>query len=109
MPTSINPFKPAGKSSSIPWIKVHSRAATSIEPGSGVKITNTEDRRMDIWTAPQAPILGVVLANATVRSERIFASPIPGVPERGPRVMHYRLKLLEILQPEASRLETKRD
>jgi len=76
---------------------------------SGVKITNTEDRRMDIWTAPQAPILGVVLANATVRSERVFASPIPGVPERGPRVMHYRLKLLEILQPEASRLETKRD
>ena len=65
---------------------------------SGVKITNSEDRLMDIWSAPQAPILGVVLADAVVRSERIFASPIPGVPERGPRVMHYKLELLKILQ-----------
>jgi hypothetical protein len=48
---------------------------------------------------PEAPILGVVLAEATVRSERIFSEPIPGVPVRGPRVMTYRLKLLEILQP----------
>jgi hypothetical protein len=66
---------------------------------SGVKITNSEDRRMDIWSAPEAPILGVVLADTVVRSERIFASPIPGVPERGPRVMHYKLELLKILQP----------
>ena len=35
---------------------------------SGVKITNSEDRLMDIWSAPQAPILGVVLADAVVRS-----------------------------------------
>jgi hypothetical protein len=74
---------------------------------SSVKITNTEDRRMDIWSAPQAPILGVVLANAVVRSERIFDSPIPGVPERGPRVMRYKLELLKILQSVAPRMGTK--
>ena len=84
-------------------------ARSQVTSLSGVRITNTEDRRMDIWTAPQAPILGVVLATATVRSERIFASPIPGVPERGPRVMRYELKLLEILQPGASGMETKWD
>jgi hypothetical protein len=65
---------------------------------SGVQVTTSEDRQLRLWTMPQAPILGVVLAEASVRSERIFSEPIPGVPERGPRIMTYRLELLEILQ-----------
>ena len=78
----------------------HRREAHSIERTlSGILVTNSEDRQLDIWTAPQAPILGVVLAEASVRSERIFSEPIPGVPARGPRTMHYSLKLVEILQP----------
>jgi hypothetical protein len=63
-------------------------------------VTNSEDRRLDVWTAPEAPILGVIHAVATIRSERIFSEPIPGVPMRGPRLMQYSLELLEILQPE---------
>jgi len=77
----------------------HRRESRSIERTlGGVLVTNSEDRQLDIWTAGEAPILGVVRAEATVRSERVFAEPIPGVPARGPRVMHYSLKLLEILQ-----------
>ena len=77
------------------------REARSIEATlGGVLVTNSEDRQLTLWSATEAPVLGVVLAEATVRSERIFSEPIPGVPARGPRVMHYSLKLLEILQPE---------
>jgi len=65
---------------------------------SGVDVTSTEDRTLTLWSDDRAPILGVVWAEARVRSERIFSEPIPGVPERGPRVMRYSLKLLEILQ-----------
>lgn len=59
------------------------------------QITQSESRLLHIWTAPQAPILGVVRATAQVRSERRFSQPIPGVPQRGPRVSRYRLELLE--------------
>lgn len=78
----------------------HRRESRSMQRTlSGVLVTTSEDRQLEIWTAPEAPILGVVAAEATVRSERVFSEPIPGVPSRGPRTMHYSLKLLEILQP----------
>jgi hypothetical protein len=59
------------------------------------QVTQSESRVLHLWTAPQAPILGVVRATAQVRSERRFSVPIPGVPERGPRESRYRLELLE--------------
>lgn len=59
------------------------------------QVIQLESRILRVWSAPQAPILGVVRAQARVRSERRFSQPIPGVPERGPRESRYRLELLE--------------
>ena len=59
------------------------------------RVTQTESRVLRVWTATEAPILGVVRATAYVRSERQFSEPIPGVPERGPRESRYSLELLE--------------
>lgn len=64
-----------------------------------VQMTQTETRDLEVWTAAEAPILGVVQARATVRSERTFARPIPGVPPRGPRVSYYALDLVEWFAP----------
>ncbi|MFQ5600759.1 MAG: hypothetical protein ACE5G2_09425 [Candidatus Krumholzibacteriia bacterium] len=72
-----------------------------------VEVTAAEHRRLEIWTAAEAPLLGVVRARATVRSERNFSSPIPGVPQRGPRESFYELELLEIsADPSAGRAVT---
>ncbi len=59
------------------------------------QVTQFESRVLHVWSAPEAPILGVVRATATVRSERRFSEPIPGVPQRGPRESRYSLELLE--------------
>lgn len=56
----------------------------------------SESRELQILTAPQAPILGVVRATALVRSERRFSQPIPGVPQHGPRESRYELELLAL-------------
>lgn len=60
-----------------------------------VQVIQLERRVLQVWSAPQAPILGVVRARARVRSERQLSKPIPGVPERGPRESRYSLELLE--------------
>jgi hypothetical protein len=73
-------------------------ARSSTRQMGEVEVTQAEERRLQIWTAPEAPILGVVSARAVVRSERRFSQPIPGVPQRGPRVSHYALELLEYTQ-----------
>ena len=65
-------------------------------------MTQSESRKLEIWTASEAPILGVVLARATVHSERTFARPIPGVPQRGPLISHYLLELLDLSRHERS-------
>jgi len=57
-------------------------------------VLQSERRTLEVLTSPAAPILGVVRARATVRSERRFSQPIPGVPQRGPRESHYALELL---------------
>ena len=62
----------------------------------GVDMTQSESRQVESWTCPEAPILGLVRAIADVRSERKLAAPVPGVPERGPRQMHYEMVLLEL-------------
>lgn len=59
-------------------------------------VVQREWRRLEVLTNGAAPILGVVRARATVRSERSFSQPIPGVPERGPRQSHYELELLAL-------------
>ncbi len=61
----------------------------------GSDVVQSESRVLRVWTAPEAPILGVVRAVADVRSERRFSKPIPGVPARGPRQSRYSLELLE--------------
>jgi hypothetical protein len=63
-----------------------------------VEVNQSEHRQLRIWTAPEAPILGVVRAHAVVRSERKFSRAIPGVPPRGPRESRYELELLEFHQ-----------
>ena len=67
------------------------------------QVTQFESRVLRVWTAPQAPILGVVRASALVRSERRFSKPIPGVPQRGPRESLYSLELLEFHREQSSR------
>jgi hypothetical protein len=62
----------------------------------GVEMTQSESRQVEIWTCPEAPILGLVRAVADVRSERKLAVPVPGVPERGPRHTHYEMELVEL-------------
>jgi hypothetical protein len=61
-----------------------------------VQMTQAEERDIEVWTSPEAPLLGLVRATATIRSERKLSAPVPGVPERGPRLVHYELDLLEI-------------
>jgi len=63
------------------------------------EVVQAERRTLEVLTAPQAPILGVVRATAAVSSERRFSQPIPGVPQRGPRLSHYRLELLALESP----------
>ena len=59
-------------------------------------VVQSERRTLVVLTSPQAPILGVVRARATVQSERRFSQPIAGVPQRGPRTSQYSLELLAL-------------
>lgn len=59
-------------------------------------VVQREWRRLEVLSSEAAPILGVVRARATVRSERSFSQPIPGVPQRGPRESRYELELLSL-------------
>ena len=71
-------------------------ARTTTRKMGDADVTQSEHRVLRIWTAPEAPILGVVHAAAVVRSERSFSQPIPGVPQRGPRESRYELELLAL-------------
>lgn len=71
-------------------------ARTTTRKMGDADVTQSEHRVMRVWTAPEAPILGVVRAAAVVRSERSFSQPIPGVPQRGPRESRYELELLQL-------------
>jgi hypothetical protein len=59
-------------------------------------MTQSIVRDVETWTNPDAPILGVVHAQAVIRSDRQLSQPIPGVPEAGPRTWTYRLELLKM-------------
>ena len=67
------------------------------------EVLQAERRTLEVLTAPQAPILGVVRAAAEVTSERRFSQPIPGVPQRGPRRSRYLLELLALEAPSRSK------
>ena len=75
-------------------------ARTREHPMGTSQVIQSESRLLRVWSAPEAPIFGVVRATATVRSERRFSQPIPGVPQRGPRESHYSLELLEFHRAE---------
>jgi hypothetical protein len=64
-----------------------------VRPLGDVRMTQSETRDIEVWTSPQAPILGLVRAAATIRSERTLSAPVPGVPQRGPREVRYELEL----------------
>jgi len=59
---------------------------------SGVEMTQTANRVVQTWTAPEAPLLGLVRGVAEIESERRLARPVPGVPESGRRRSVYRLE-----------------
>lgn len=67
-----------------------------VKPLGGATMTQSAVRDVETWTHPDAPILGVVRAEAVIRSERTLSKPIPGVPESGPRRWTYRLELVQI-------------
>ena len=71
-------------------------ARTATRKMGDADVTQTEHRWLRIWSATEAPVLGVVRAQAVVRSERTFSQPIPGVPQRGPRESRYELELLRL-------------
>jgi len=70
-----------------------------VKPLGGATMTQSAVRDVETWTHPDAPILGVVRAEAVIRSERTLSKPIPGVPESGPRQWTYRLELIQIPAP----------
>jgi len=65
-------------------------------PLGDVQMTQKIERDVETWTAPEAPILGLVLARATIRSDRELSAPVPGVPVAGAREQHYEIELLEL-------------
>jgi hypothetical protein len=64
-----------------------------VRPLGDVQMTQAERRDIEVWTSADAPILGIVRATATIRSERRLSAPVAGVPERGPREVRYELEL----------------
>lgn len=59
---------------------------------SGVEMTQTAARLVETWTAPEAPLLGLVRGTAEIDSDRRLARPVAGVPESGARRTVYRLE-----------------
>jgi hypothetical protein len=68
-----------------------SRQVKSLGPA---QMTQSAVRDVETWMNPEAPILGIVRATATVRSERTLSQPVPGVPQSSPRTWEYSLELL---------------
>jgi hypothetical protein len=68
-----------------------------VRPLGEVQMTQSVVRDIETWSAAGAPLLGLVEARATIRSERVLSAPVPGVPQTGPRTWRYELRLLEIL------------
>src|SRR5262249_39283284 len=69
-------------------------ATPQTTPRGGAEMTQQAVRDVETWTAPDAPILGIVRASATIRSERALSRPVPGVPSSGPRTWRYSLVLV---------------
>jgi hypothetical protein len=65
-------------------------------PLGNVQMTQSIRRQVETWTAPEAPILGLVRGVATIESERTLSAPVAGVPETGPRRWHYEIELLDL-------------
>ncbi len=63
------------------------------------QMTQSAVRDVETWTHLEAPILGIVRATATVRSERSLSQPVPGVPQSSPRTWEYSLELLGMGAP----------
>jgi len=66
---------------------------------SGVEMTQTATRMVETWTAPDAPLLGLVRGIAEIESDRRLARPVPGVPESGKRRTVYRLEWIGEAEP----------
>jgi hypothetical protein len=66
------------------------------KPLGDVQMTQSIEREVESWSAPEAPILGLVRATAEVRSERTLSAPVPGVPPPGRRLWHYEIELLDV-------------
>jgi|CXWL01.1.fsa_nt_gi hypothetical protein len=71
-------------------------ASRQVKPLGAATMTQSAVRDVESWTHPDAPILGVVRAQAVIRSERSLSKPIAGVPESGPRIWNYRLELVKM-------------
>jgi hypothetical protein len=65
-------------------------------PLGDVQMTQKIERDVETWTAPEAPILGLVRARATIHSDRRLSAPVPGVPVAGARVQNYEIELLQL-------------
>jgi hypothetical protein len=59
---------------------------------SGIEMTQTASRVVETWTAPEAPLFGLVRGEAIIESDRRLARPIAGIPESGRRHQVVRLE-----------------
>jgi hypothetical protein len=75
--------------------RLHERLERT-RPLGDVQMTQLIERDVETWTAPEAPILGIVRAQATIRSDRRLSAPVPGVPVAGARVQEYEIELLQL-------------
>ena len=71
----------------------------SVRELGDVSMTQVLGREVETWSAPQAPLLGLVRARAKIWSQKDFSQPVPGVPLAGMRTWHYEIELLEMGRP----------
>ena len=82
--------------------RIRERAETT-RPLGNVQMTQRFERDIVTWTAPEAPLLGLVRARAEVITERTLSAPTPGVPQFGGRVQIYEIELLDVGRPASGR------
>jgi hypothetical protein len=76
--------------------RVRERAEKSGRLGDA-QMTQRFERDVETWTAPTAPILGLVRARAEISTARTLSAPVKGVPQFGERHENFEIELLEIL------------
>ncbi len=66
----------------------------SVRELGDVSMTQVLGRDLETWSSEQAPLLGLVRAQAKIWSRKDFSRPVPGVPVAGTRTWEYQIELL---------------